>query len=146
MMTKKIMATLVLAVFSSVAVANRAIAQEPTRAEKDAKKADKGKTAEAPPTGQKSEEDKGKGHEGERKETNKCNAAKLETREIDKKTKSGYICSAADTCTKACNLWRTGKSPTANESEFVAKQDEWKEVSDGDRRNYRYSCKCEDAK
>ena len=149
MMTKKMWAVLALAVFSSVLAANRATAQEtPTTTEKDAKKTDKAKKAEAPPTGQKTDEDKGpgkgKGRDGQAKETDKCDPPKLQKGTGDNAKKDGYMCVAVKTCVKTCNLWRSDKE--TNAAEFVAKEGEWKEATDGERRKYKYYCRCEDAK
>ena len=151
MATRKVLAVLVFAVFSSVAL-NRAMAQETTTTttktkttttttEKDSKKADKGKAVEGQAAG-KSDEAKGKGHDAQAKGKDKCGAAEYEGRDENKK--HGYICREADTCTKNCNLWKSRKDNS--DATWIANQGTFVEVTDKDRRNFKYYCVCEEKK
>jgi hypothetical protein len=147
MATRKVSSVLAASILVFFSLTYRAMAQETTTTTtkttttKDSKKADKGKAAEGQAAG-KSDEAKGKGHEGQAKAKDKCGAAEFEKRDEGKK--QGYICREADTCTKTCTLWRSRKDNS--DAEWVANQGKWVEVTDQDRRNFKYYCVCEDAK
>ena len=116
---------------------------------KKGKESDKSKPAQDQPKSTDSKDQAKAGDhakDGETAKGDKCDAPKFQKGEGDNSKKDGYLCEASKNCDKACNLWRKHKEPSNNYDEFVAKQGEWKEATTDDRRNFRYYCKCEEAK